>query len=166
MDDEVDRFGLYIRRNLVLAIENERVLQDMGLRKPSECLGYRTVISKIERIADHAGLVAKRVKFIEEEMDSKIIEKIKKLTEKSLKVFEESITSVQENDFEKGEKVAEMVSQIVEEERQIMSKIKETDKNVSVIRFVLEDLRRIAEYSSDIAEVAIDENIQNIISEE
>jgi hypothetical protein len=30
----------------------------------------------------------------------------------------------------------------------------------------LEDLRRVAEYSSDIAEVAIDENIQSIISEE
>jgi len=47
-----------------------------------------------------------------------------------------------------------------------MSKIKENEKNVTVIRFVLEDLRRIAEYSSDIAEVAIDENIQNIVVEE
>jgi len=166
MDDEVDRFGLYMRRNLILAIENERVLQDMGLRRPSECLGYRTVISRIERIADHAGLVAKRVKFIEEKIDSKIIEKIKKLTERSLRVFEESITSVQEMDFEKGEKVAEMVSQIVEEEKQIMIRIKETGKNASIIRFALEDLRRIAEYSSDIAEVAIDENIQSIITEE
>ena len=166
MDDEVDRFGLYMRRNLILAIENERVLQDMGLRRPSECLGYRTVISRIERIADHAGLVAKRVKFMEEKIDSKIIEKIKKLTERSLRVFEESITSVQERDFEKGEKVAEMVNQIVEEEKQIMSRIKETDKNASITRFVLEDLRRIAEYSSDIAEVAIDENIQSIITEE
>jgi len=166
MDDEVDRFGLYMRRNLVLAIESERILEDMGLRKPSECLGYRTIVSRIERVADHAGLIAKRVKFLEEKVDSKIIEKIKKLSEKSLKVFEESIKSVQENDFEKGEKVAEMVSQIVEEEKQIMSKIKETEKNVSIIRFVLEDLRRIAEYSSDIAEVAIDENIQSIIAEE
>jgi phosphate uptake regulator len=166
MDDEVDRFGLYMRRNLILAIENERILQDMGLRKPSECLGYRAIISRIERVADHAGLIAKRIKFIDEKIDQKIIEKIKKLSEKSLKVFEESISSVQENNFEKGEKVAEMVSQVVEEEKQIMSKIKETEKNVSIIRFVLEDLRRIAEYSGDIAEVAIDENIQSIISEE
>lgn len=166
MDDEVDRFGLYMRRNLVLAIENERILQDMGLRKPAECLGYRAIISRIERVADHAGLIAKRVKFIEKNIDSRIIDKIKKLSEKSLKVFEESIASVQEKDFEKGEKVAEMVSQVVEDEKQIMSKIKESEKNVSIIRFVLEDLRRITEYSGDIAEVAIDENIQSIISEE
>jgi len=166
MDDEVDRFGLYMRRNLVLAVENESILQDMGLRKSSDCLGYRAIVSRIERIADHAGLIAKRIKFMDEGIDSKILAKIKILSEKSLQVFDESITAVQEHDFEKGEKVAEKVSHIIDEEKEIMSKIKENEKNVTVIRFVLEDLRRIAEYSSDIAEVAIDENIQSIISEE
>jgi hypothetical protein len=34
-----------------------------------------------------------------------------------------------------------------------------------VIKFVLEDIRRTAEYSRDIAEVVMDENIQNVISE-
>ena len=166
MDDEVDRFGLYMRRNLVLAVGNESVLQDMGLRKPSDCLGYRAIVSRIERIADHASLIAKRTKFVEDKIDSKILVKIKKLSEKSLEVFEKSITAVQEHDFEKGEKVAEKVSQVIDEEKQIMSKIKENEKNATIIRFVLEDLRRIAEYSSDIAEVAIDENIQSIITEE
>ncbi|GBH33627.1 transcriptional regulator [Nitrosopumilus zosterae] len=166
MDDEVDRFGLYMRRNLVLAVGNENFLQDMGLRKPSDCLGHRAIVSRIERIADHASLIAKRTKFIEGKIDSKIFVKIKKLSEKSLEVFEKSIMAVQEHDFEKGEKVAEKVYQVIEEEKQIMSKIKETEKNSTIIRFVLEDLRRIAEYSSDIAEVAIDENIQNIITEE
>ena len=166
MDDEVDRFGLYMRRNLVLAVGNGNILQDMGLKKPSDCLEYRTIISKIERIGDHAGLIAKRIKFIEEKIDPKIISKIKKLSEKSLEVFEESITAVQNHDFQKGENVAEKVSDIVEDEKEIMSNIKENEKNATIIRFVLEDLRRIAEYSSDIAEIAIDENIQSIISEE
>lgn len=166
MDDEVDRFGLYVRRNLVLAVGNESVLQDMGLRKASDCLGYRAIVSRIERIADHAALVAKRTKFVEDKIDSKIFVKIKKLSEKSLDVFKKSITAVQEHDFEKGEQVAEEVSSVIDEEKQIMSKIKETEKNATIIRFILEDLRRIAEYSSDIAEVAIDENIQNIITEE
>ena len=165
MDDEVDRFGLYMRRNLVLAVENENILQDMGLRKPSDCLGYRAIISRIERIADHACLIAKRTKFIEKNIDKKVMLKIKKLSESALEVFEESITAVQNHDFEKGEKVAEKITKIVEEEKQIMAKISETDKNSTIIRFALEDLRRISEYSSDIAEVAIDENIQNIISE-
>jgi phosphate uptake regulator len=166
MDDEVDRFGLYMRRNLVLAVGNENILRDMGLKRPSDCLEYRTIVSKIERIGDHASLIAKRIKFIEEKIDPKIISKIKKLSEKSLEVFEEAITAVQNHDFQKGENVAEKVSKVIEEEKEIMSKIKESEKNSTIIRFVLEDLRRIAEYSSDIAEVAIDENIHSIISEE
>ncbi|MDH5697068.1 MAG: phosphate uptake regulator PhoU [Nitrosopumilus sp.] len=166
MDDEVDRFGLYMRRNLALAVGNENILQDMGLKKPSDCLGHRAIVSRIERIADHASLIAKRTKFIEDKIDSKIFAKIKKLSEKSLEVFQESIIAVQKHDFVKGENVAEKVNDVIDEEKQIMSKIKEAEKNSTIIRFVLEDLRRIAEYSSDIAEVAIDENIQNIISEE
>ena len=165
MDDEVDRFGLYMRRNLTLAIENEDILQDMGLRKPSDCLGYRAIISRIERIGDHAALIAKRTKFIEEKINVKIMNKIKKLSENSLDVFEKAITAVQEHDFEEGEKVAEKVGEIINNEKQIMAKVSESEKNSTIIRFVLEDLRRISEYSSDIAEVAIDENIHNIISE-
>ena len=165
MDDEVDRFGLYMRRNLALAVENENILQDMGLRKPSDCLGYRAIVTRIERIADHARLIAKRTKFIEERIEPKILTKIKDLSGKSLKVFENSIIAVQEHDFERGEKVADEVNQVIDDEKKIMSKIKETEKNATIIRFVLEDLRRMAEYSRDIAEFAIDENIQSVISE-
>ena len=166
MDDEVDRFGLYMRRNLVLAVGNESILQDVGLRNPSDCLGYRAIVTRIERIADHASLIAKKTKFIEQKIEPKILNKIKILSEKSLNVFEKSIFAVQEHDFEKGERVAEKVRAVIEEEKQIMNKIKESEKNASIIKFVLEEFRRNAEYSSDIAEVAIDENIQSIISEE
>lgn len=165
MDDEVDRFGLYMRRNLVLAVENENILQDMGLRKPADCLGYRAVITRIERIADHATHVAKRTKFIEGKLDSKLINKIKKISENTLTVFEESISAVQNQDFVKGERVAQKITEIIEEEKAIMSKVSDSDKNSISIRFILQDLRRIAEYSGDIAEVAIDENIQSVIIE-
>ncbi len=166
MDDEVDRFGLYMRRNLVLAVENQSVLEDMGLKRPSDCLEYRTIVSKIERIGDHASLIAKRIKFVEDEIDSKIVIKIKKLSEKALQVFEDAITAVQNHDFQKGENVTESISQVINEEKEIMAKIKDAEKNSTVIKFVLEDLRRIVEYSGDIAEIAIDENIQSIISKE
>ncbi|HXW03272.1 MAG TPA: PhoU domain-containing protein [Nitrosarchaeum sp.] len=166
MDDEVDRFGLYMRRNLVLAVENQSVLEDMGLKRPSDCLEYRTIVSKIERIGDHASLIAKRIKFVEDEIDSKIVIKIKKLSEKALQVFEDAITAVQNHDFQKGENVTESISHVINEEKEIMAKIKDAEKNSTVIKFVLEDLRRIVEYSGDIAEIAIDENIQSIISKE
>ncbi len=55
-DDEVDRFSLYVFRNLVMAMQNGRVLREMGLKKPSDCLSYRVAVKSIERIADHASI--------------------------------------------------------------------------------------------------------------
>ncbi len=163
MDDEVDRFSLYMRRNLVMSIENARALQDMGLQKASDCLGYRAVIGRIERIADHAVLIAKRVKFVEGKIDSIILRKITVISDQALQVFENAVTALEKKDYQMAEMVADEVREVVEREKTIMSKVKDSSKNSGVIRFVLEDIRRVAEYSSDIAEVAIDENIDSVI---
>ena len=165
MDDEVDRFSLYMRRNLTLAVQNASILNDMGLSKPSDCLGYRAVIGRIERIADHASLIAKRVKFLEDPIDSKIMKKISKISDDSLSVFEEAINALLKKDYQRAETTAEQIKKVIENEKSFMSGIKESMKNSTVIRFVLEDIRRTAEYSSDIIEVAIDENIGNVINE-
>lgn len=165
MDDEVDRFSLYTLRNLSIAVQNANVLLDMGLQKPLDCLGYRAVISRIERVADHAALIAKRVKFLDGSIDSKIMKRLSKISEASLKVFDGSITALLKKDYVLAEKIAEEIQEIIEEEKAIMASIKDSLKNSTVIKFVLEDIRRTAEYSSDIVEVAIDENIHNIISE-
>ena len=164
MDAEVDRFSLYILRNLSIAIQDANVLFDVGLKEPADCLGYRTVISRIERVADHAVLIAKRIKYLEGFIDSKITEKLSKISEDSLKVFDDSITALLKKDYLLAESVAEKIQNVVESGKNFMSNIKDSTKNSTIIKFVLEDIRRTAEYSSDIAEVAIDENIHNIIS--
>ena len=43
--------------------------------------------------------------------------------------------------------------------------LEELKKYLSVIKFVLEDIRRTAEYSSDIAEAVINETVQDVTSE-
>jgi len=164
MDDEVDRFGLYMRRNLAVAIGNARILQEMGLKKASDCLGYRTVISRIERIADHAVLIAKRVKFVDGRIDPRILKKITASDGQALRVFENAVTALESRDYEMAERVASEVRKVVETEKSIMSEVKDAARNAGVIRFILEDIRRIAEYSGDIAEVAIDENIDSVIA--
>lgn len=166
MDDEVDRFSLYMRRNLGIAVQNANVLKEMGLKKPSDCLEYRTVVSRIERIADHASLIAKRVKFVDGKIDSKVMKKIFQVDDDALRVFEEAVTALENRDYKKAEQVAENVRQVVNKEKEIMAKIKDNTRNSTVLKFVLEDIRRTVEYSNDISEVAIDENIHHIISEQ
>lgn len=164
MDDEVDRFSLYMMRNLNLSLENVQVLFDSGLKKPSECLGYRTVVKCVERIADHAALVAKKVKYLNSPIDKKTLKEIEDLSEDSLTVFEKSITAFSKKDYIMAEKVASSVSKVIEKEKKQMDSLKLVD-NTSILKLILEDIRRTAEYSSDISEVVMDETVQSVIEE-
>jgi phosphate uptake regulator len=165
IDDEVDRFSLYIMRNLTLAVQHEKILHEIGLEKSSDCLGYRVVVKCIERIADHAVSIAKRIKFLKSTLEPSILQRILKLSEESLKVFEDSIAALNKRDYALADTVASEAHKIAEKESEFTDSLEESKKYTSVIKFVLEDIRRTAEYSSDIAEAVINETIQDVISE-
>jgi phosphate uptake regulator len=164
MDDEVDRFGLYMMRTLIMAIQNASMLYDVGLAQPSDCLNYRTVISRIERIADHAALIAKRIKFLKEPLDSKTLKEIEAISVDALRCFEGAILALGKKDHVMAEKVATNIASIIEKEKDLMYSMRES-KNSAAIHFILEDIRRTAEYSGDIVEVIINETIHSIICE-
>ena len=164
MDDEVDRFSLYLLRNLNLSLENVQVLLDSGLEKPSDCLGYRTVVKCVERIADHAGLIAKKVKYLDSPIDKKTLKEIEQISKESLIVFENSITALSKRDYKMAEKVAASVTNVIERKKKLMDSLK-PNNNTATIKLILEDIRRTAEYSRDISEIAIDETVQSVIEE-
>ncbi len=165
LDDEVDRFSLYILRNLTLAVEHERVLRDIGLKKPSDCISYRIVVKSIERVADHAVSIASRVRFLKSTLEPALLQKITKLSEESLKVFEDSIGALNKRDYALADEVTSNARRIAEKEKEFTDSLEESKKYTSVIKFVLEDIRRTAEYSSDIGEAVINETVQDVISE-
>ena len=159
MDDEIDRFSLYMLRSLTMAVQNENVLQEMGLNRPSDCLAYRTVISRIERIADHAALIARRVEYLESPIDEKNMKSIITASNDALVIFERAVESLARCDYQMAESVADEIPRIAR-----MQDPDDNSINASVIKFVMEDIRRTAEYSGDIAEVAMDRNIQSVIT--
>jgi len=164
-DDEVDRFSLYILRNLTLAVEHEKILRDIGLKKPSDCISYRIVVKSIERVADHAVSIAGRVKFLKSTLEPALLQKISRLSEESLKVFEDYISALNKRDYALADTVATSACRIAVKEKEFTDSLEESKKYSSVIKFVLEDIRRTAEYSSDIAEAVINETVQDVISE-
>ncbi|MEM2160202.1 MAG: phosphate uptake regulator PhoU [Candidatus Nitrosotenuis sp.] len=164
MDDEVDRFSLYMMRTLIMAIQNSSMLYDVGLERPSDCLNYRTVISRIERIADHAALIAKRIKFLKEPLEPKLLKELESLSNDAILCFENSILALTKRDHVLAERVATDIAKVIEKEKELMYGMKES-KNSTVIKFTLEDIRRTAEYSSDIIETVVNETIHDVISE-
>ena len=63
-DYEVNRFHLYIIRQLKMAIQNPRIITEIGLKTPQDCLGYRLITKMVERTADHATNIAKYVQLL------------------------------------------------------------------------------------------------------
>src|ERR671910_1570480 len=155
-DDEVDRFSLYILRNLVLAMENGRMLREMGLENPADCLSYRVASKSIERVADHAcGISDKAIK-LKNKIPEKSLQKINKMSHLALTVLQNSVEALLRRDYHLADKTVDTAENIWTLEHEVMAALEEGNMHDQAnIKLALESIRRTAEYASDIAEVAI-----------
>jgi len=163
-DDEVDRFSLYISRNLVMASQNGRILREIGLKKPSDCLSFRSAVKSIERIADHASAMAERSTKFQEKIPREIFEKIEKMSALSLTVLADSVEALLRRDYHLADRTVDNVQNIYALENDVLASTeKQKIRDAASVKLVLEDIRRTAEYASDIAEAAINETIDEIV---
>jgi phosphate uptake regulator len=163
-DDEVDRFSLYIFRSLVMATQNGRVLREMGLKNPSDCLSYRVAVKSIERIADHAYSIADKAILIEDKIPKESLQKIEKMSHLALTVLNDSVEALLRRDYQLADKTVDNAKNIRTLEDDVLKTIeKDKVRDPANIKLVLEDIRRTAEYASDIAETAMNQTIEEVI---
>ena len=164
-DDEVDRFGFYIIRQLKIAIQNEHMLKEMGLRNARNCLGYRLVVKNLERTGDHASFIAKDILEFKKPIKKEIINKIQEMNEFSLSVLDDSCLALFKEDYIQAEKTIEKTSMISKYEKKVRdaSKSLKDDEEIYRIRRITENIRRIAEYASDIAEIVLNMNVEKML---
>jgi phosphate uptake regulator len=162
-DDEVDRFSLYVLRNLVMATKNGRVLREMGLKNPSECLSYRVAAKSIERVADHASSIADQAMKLKEKIPEKSLQKIDKMSHLALTVLGDSVEALLRRDYQLADKTVDNAENILTLEDDAMTAMeKDRVHDLGNIKLALEDIRRTAEYASDIAEVAMNDTIDEV----
>jgi phosphate uptake regulator len=161
-DDEVDRFGFYIIRQLKIAIQNEHMLKEMGFRNARDCLGYRLVVKNIERTGDHAAFIAKDILEFKKPVKKDIIEKIQEMNEFALSVLDDSCLALFKEDYIQAEKTIEKTNEISKYEKKVRdaSKSLKDDEEIYRVRRMTENIRRISEYASDIAEIVLNMNIE------
>jgi phosphate uptake regulator len=166
LDDEVDRFSFYIIRQLKLAVQNVKIIRDIGLSSPRDCLGYRVIVKFVERIADHAARIAKNVLSLEEKPSESVLQTLYEMSTFAQSLFENAIKALFKKDYALADQVISKTKAIVALEekalKEIQSKTKQTD--ISSIRMITESIRRIAEYASDIAEIVLNLNVNQIIA--
>jgi len=164
-DDEVDRFGFYIIRQLKIAIQNEHMLKEMGFKNARDCLGYRLVVKNIERTGDHAVLIANDILEFKKPVKKDIVEKIQEMNEFALSVLDDSCLALFKEDYVQAEKTIEKTNEIVKYEKKVRdaSKSLKDDEEIYRIRRMTENIRRISEYASDIAEIVLNMNIEKTL---
>ena len=164
-DDEVDRFGFYIIRQLKIAIQNEHMLKEMGFRNPRNCLGYRLVVKNIERTGDHAAFIAKDLLEFKKPVKKEILQKLQDMSEFCLSSLDDACLALFKEDYAQAEKTIEKTNDIVKFEKKVReaSKSLKDDEEIYRVRRMTENIRRISEYASDIAEIVLNMNIEKAI---
>jgi len=164
-DDEVDRFGFYIIRQLKIAIQNEHMLKEMGFRNARNCLGYRLIVKNIERTGDHAAFIAKDLLEFKKSVKKEILEKLQNMNEFCLSVLDDSCLALFKEDYAQAEKTIKKTNEISKYEKKVRdaSKSLRDEEEIYRIRRMTENIRRVSEYASDIAEIVLNMNIEKTL---
>ena len=167
-DDDVDRFAFYITRQLVIAIENDHMLNEMGFENARDCLGYRVIIKNIERLADHAVRISKDVLDYKTPITGKMFEKIQEMNNFAISVIDDACLALFKKDYEAAEKAIKKADSIEKYEKKITEglRINKDDEEVFRIRRITENVKRIAEYASDIGEIVLNMNIEKVLKKQ
>jgi phosphate uptake regulator len=169
-DDEVDRFSLYVLRNLMIAIRKESTLAEIGLKSISDCLSYRVVVRSIERVADHAAGIANKCLKITEKIPEEVFQKIDNMSRFSLVLLNDSVEAFLRRDYYLADKIGDKVEVVRSLENDIIRSLDKVKTSISGgnepitvnFKLILEDIRRTAEHASDIAEAAMNETVSEV----
>ena len=164
-DDDVDRFGFYIIRQLTIAIENKHMLEEMGFSNTRDCLGYRVIVKNIERLADHAERIAKDVIEFKKPVNGKTYDKLVEMSNYTLELIDNSCLAMFKQDTVEAEETIIRAGKVAKYEKKVLDtmKLSKNQEEVYRVRKIIENLRRIAEYGSDIGEIVLNTNIEKMI---
>jgi phosphate uptake regulator len=163
-DKEVNRFGLYIVRILKLAVTNSRIVKEIGLNSPRDCLGYRLIAKSVERTADHATKIAENTLLLRDTMKKELQDRIDSMSGLGILMFDSSIEALFKRDYNLAESVIEKIPQVQKLEREavLCSQVARIEE-VANVRLIIESVRRTAEYASDISEVVLNLNVESVL---
>lgn len=165
MDDEIDRFGFYIIRQLKIAIQNDHILKEIGFKNARSCLGYRILVKCIERMGDHAVMIAQDVIEFDKKIDSEAIGILQEMNTFALSVLDDACLALFKDDYNQAEATiikATQISTFDQRLHEITNDIRDSEI-VFRTRKIADNIRRIAEYSVDIAEIVLNLNIEKTL---
>lgn len=158
-DNEVDRLYMLAVKELKDMIRMEEVAKTMGMSSRA-CLGYRVVVKCIERIADHSGRVAKNaIGLGKVDLPVSIRRYLSEMSERAYEVCMKAVEALLTVNEDGAEEAIQLIRSVEKIEERLIHELLEqpfgTHKIVCSINTIMDSLRRIADYGTDIAEIAL-----------
>ncbi len=155
-DNDVDRLHWLVARQHNMILENLSLAKKMGITIEITSTYY--LISRIiERIGDHVVRIAENIiSLTDKNLDKQIIDKIKLASEFALNIVNKSIGAFFRKDIRASNKNIEdtnKMESLCEEISELA--LKQKGKTAISIGYIVESIRRIAEYGEDISETSI-----------
>ncbi len=153
---EIDRLYFLVVRQLKSAVEYQQVAEKLGIENQRDCLGYRIAVKALERIADHIENIAKSYIQLREIQKDAPLEDFIKLNSSIVLAFEKSVQALFTRNHELAEKIFHELKEIKKSQSEISNELQPQNIQSAILqKTMLDSLGRIASYSGDIAEIAI-----------
>ncbi len=158
---EIDRLYFLVVRQLKSAVEYQQVAEKLGIENQRDCLGYRIAVKALERIADHIENIAKSYIQLQEINKDVQLEDFIKLNSSIVLTFEKSVHALFTRNHELAEKIFQELKEIKKTHSDISNELLQPKNIQSAIlqKTMLDSLGRIASYSGDLAEIAINMSV-------
>ncbi|MFX1390919.1 MAG: PhoU domain-containing protein [Promethearchaeota archaeon] len=154
-DDDIDRLHWLIGRQAHIVLRDIILCQKMGITL-EQASHYQQMSRFLERIGDHASKISKNVLIlIKHQLDKNLKEEIKKLSKFSIDLLNKSLDAwLQKNLVLANENIEDIKKLIAATEKISLNTINNSEVSIA-IGYIIESIRRTAEYSGDISEIII-----------
>jgi phosphate uptake regulator len=155
-DADVDRLHWMIAKQYNLILNDREVAKNVGVSS-EKSMNLMLISRIIERIGDHASNIAESVTLLDGmDVDDKIIKEIASESDISLKILEKSLNAFFSENINEANEAIDLSGKLNRASDNLTKKIKNQESDVVVLlSSIIESVRRIGLYATDISETAI-----------
>jgi phosphate uptake regulator len=155
-DRDVDRLQWLVARQANISLTDFTLLKKMGVSQSSVTV-YYTTSRILERIGDHAVIIAENVPAMLGARTEKVMGQIRVASDTALKMLSKSMTAWQHKDMKLANENIESVDELVRLCERIGQNSGLKGEAAKSITYISESLRRTGEYAADISELVMNQ---------
>jgi len=162
---EADTIYWLLSRLLALAQQSRVVSESIGITDPMEISAYNIIAWYLEMIGDRLNTVCNNILKMEDhkkDTDAELIERLGQLALVSFTMFDKAMKSIIEKDIKVASDAVDLYEAVQAEEEKLLTEFHQTNSELTTrFNMIAWEFKIIAEQSSAIAEISIDNILRN-----